>query len=116
MQITQQLRQVVYEGDRQGWNFDKYVAAHVEAHNNVEALRQYGYTGLPSFKKVDLFLRGIRVPEFDTCRYQLLTDPMIMSDFGRVKDHFIAFAHQKVVAIAPPCAATRQVSAVSGTG
>ena len=115
MQITQQLRQVVYEGDRKGWNFDKYVAAHVEAHNNVEALRQYGYTGLPGFEKVDLFLRGIRVPEFDTCRNQLLTDPTIMSDFGRVKDHFIAFAHQKA-AIAPPRAATRQVSAVSGAG
>ena len=115
MQITQQLRQVVYEGDRKGWNFDKYVAAHVEAHNNVEALRQYGYTGLPGLKKVDLFLRGIRVPEFDTCRNQLLTDPTIMSDFGRVKDHFIAFAHQKA-AIAPPRAATRQVSAVSGAG
>jgi hypothetical protein len=114
MQITQQLRQVVYEGDRKG-NFDRYVVAHVEAHNNVEALCQYGYTGLPGVKKVDLFLRGIRVPEFDTCRNQLLTDPTIISDFGRVKDHFIAFAHQKA-AIAPPCAATRQVSAVSGAG
>ena len=38
-----------------------------------------------------------------------------MSDFERVKDHFITFAHQKV-AIAPPCAATCQVSAVSSTG
>ena len=56
MQITQQLWQVVYEGDRKGWNFDKYVVMHVEAHNNVEALHQYGYIGLPGFKKVDLFL------------------------------------------------------------
>ena len=46
-----------------GWNFDKYVAAHVKAHNNVEALRQYDSTGLPGFKKVDLFLRGICVPD-----------------------------------------------------
>jgi hypothetical protein len=113
MQITQQLRQVVYEGDRKGSNFDKYVAAHVEAHNNVEALHQCGYTGLPGFEKVDLFLSGIRVPEFDTCRNQLLTDPTIMSDFGCI--NFIAFVHQKA-AIAPPCATTRQVSAVSGAG
>jgi hypothetical protein len=113
--FTQQLRQVVYEGNRKGWSFDKYVAAHVEAHNNVEALRQYGYTRLTGFEKVDLFLRGIRVPEFNTCRNQLLTDPTIMSDFGRVKDHVIAFAHQKA-AIAPPHATTHQVSAVSGAG
>ncbi len=89
MQITQQLWQVVYEGDHKGWNFIKYVTAHVEAHNNVEALRQYGYTGLPGFEKIDLFLQGICVPEFDTCRNQLLTNPDIMS-VGHVKDHFIS--------------------------
>ena len=36
-----------------------------------------------------------------------------MSDFGHVKDHSIAFAHQKA-AIAPHCSTACQMSTVSG--
>ncbi len=36
------LKTLFYSGDRKNYNFDKYCTAHVEQHNRLSALQQYG--------------------------------------------------------------------------
>jgi hypothetical protein len=38
------LQSFRYEGDRKNFNFDKYVHLHVEQHNHLADLQEYGVT------------------------------------------------------------------------
>jgi len=111
LQIIAQLRQLKYEGNRKNFSFDKFVAKHVDLHNQAEALKSHGFRELTEEMKVDIFLRGISSSAgLESCKNTVIADPTYLGDFQRVKEHYVAYVRQRAAYDPPP---TRNVSAVS---
>ena len=111
LQIIAQLRALKYEGNRKNFPFDKYVAKHVDLHNQAEALRAHNFRELTEEMKVDIFLRGISSNAgLESCKNNVIADPTFLSDFQRVKDHYVAYVRQRAAYDPPPA---RNVAAVS---
>jgi len=61
--------------------------------------------------KVDIFLCGILSSAgLESCKNTVIADPTYLSDFQRVKEHYVAYVRQRAAYDPPP---TRNVSAVS---
>ena len=52
---------------RKGWNFEKYVTAHMEQHQILEKLKNFGHSGIDENSKVRLFIKGITDPALGAC-------------------------------------------------
>ena len=55
-----------YDGDKKGWDCDKYVALHKEQHAIIESLTGYGYIWIDNGTDVCHFLQGIKSTELET--------------------------------------------------
>ena len=60
------LQMFMYDGEKKAWNWEKYVAQHVEYHNALGNLMEYGYQGLDPGSKVQNLLNGIRYEMLST--------------------------------------------------
>ena len=49
-----------YDGEKKGWDWDKYITLHKEQHAIMESLTDYGYSGMNNGTKVGHFLQGIK--------------------------------------------------------
>lgn len=111
LQIIAQLRLLKYEGNCKNFPFDKFVAKHIDLHNQAEALKAHGFRELTEEMKVDIFLRGISSNAgLESVKNTVLSDESFMSDFERVKIHYVAYVRQRAAYDPPPA---RNVSAVS---
>ena len=54
-----------YDGEREGWDLDKYVALNKEQHAIIESLTDYGYSGMNNGTKVHHFLQSIKSIELE---------------------------------------------------
>ena len=54
-----------YDGERKGWDGDKYVALYKKQHAFIESLTDYGYIGMDNGTKVCHFLQDIKSPELE---------------------------------------------------
>ena len=64
------------------WNFDKYVTAHIDLHNQAEHLRSYGFTSITGYIKVNAFTRNIAEKAgFGPVAMTVLSDPTLADDF-----------------------------------
>ena len=54
-----------YDGERETWDWDKYVTPHKEKHVIMKSLADYGYSGMVNVTKVCHFLQGIKSSELE---------------------------------------------------
>lgn len=71
-----------YDGEKRGWNFEKYVRVHVDQHTILTNLTQHGYAGLDEGSKVRKFLKGIKGTNLDSVKAQILATPGLNQDFA----------------------------------
>ena len=64
-EAERKLQTSCYDGERKGWDWDKYVALHKEQHVIMENLTDYGHRGMDSGTKVCHFLQGIKNTELE---------------------------------------------------
>ena len=57
------------DGEKKGWDMDKYVALHKEQHAIINSLTDHGYSGMDDGTKVHHFLQGIKSTEFNTAAH-----------------------------------------------
>ena len=111
--ILSMLWGLTYTGDSKNYNFDKYVTNHVQQHNLVTSLIDYGGTGLDNNLKINYFLTGIQCSDFDAAKVSITANPDQFTEFDMVKDHFLNI---QCLQQASKPTGTSRVSAVTGRG
>jgi len=90
--IMDKLNATKYDGQTKNWNFDKYVAAHVDLHNQAEHLAPYGFTLVTGHVKVNAFTRNISEKAgFGPVAMSILSDASLQGDFDRVKQLYVDY-------------------------
>ena len=76
------LRSLCWSKDTNSWTFDKYRASHKTCHTTQTKLnREHGYQDIPARDKVNLFLEGIKNPEYNSVILQIKYDPAMRDNF-----------------------------------
>jgi hypothetical protein len=81
------LKTLFYSGDRKNYTFDKYCTAHVEQHNRLNALLEFGVQGLDEAMKIHYFKEGIKdieVPCTIYCLDTLHTTPTALLTIEKI--------------------------------
>ncbi len=83
--IISTLKTLYYSGDRKNYNFDKYCTAHVEQHNRLTALLEFGVQDLNEATKIHYFEEeGIKDDSFNSVKTTILVDRSKFPDFNSV--------------------------------
>jgi len=90
--IIDKLYATVYNGPTKNWTFDKYVSAHIDLHNQADALKEYGFNNLTGYVKVNAFTRNISDKAgFGPVAFSVLADNTLSDDFDRVKQLYVDY-------------------------
>jgi hypothetical protein len=82
--IISTLKTLFYSGDHKNYTFDKYCTAHVEQHNRLTALLEFGVRGLDQSMKIHYFQEGIKNDSFNPVKTMILVDCLKFQDFNSV--------------------------------
>jgi hypothetical protein len=99
--IISTLKLLFYRGDLKNYNFDKYCTAHVEQHNRLAALQEYGVQGLDEAMKIHYFEEGIKDDSFNSVKTMILADRTKFPDFTSVMNLYSSFKRTQKNDIAP---------------
>ena len=83
-EIIGNLKILTYKGDLKNWNFDKYCTSHVEQHNRLAALQEYGVQGIDENMKIHYFEEGIKDESLSAAKTMILADRTKFQDFTTV--------------------------------
>ncbi len=89
--IVTKLQSFRYEGDRNNFNFDKYINLHVEQHNQHADLQEYLVAPLAKNLKTLWFQEGIRDPSLNAVKASINANRANFTDFDSVKDAYMEF-------------------------
>jgi hypothetical protein len=85
------LQSTTYTGETKRWNFERYVALHVDQHTVLNGLTQYGYSGIDPRSKVRYLMAGIKTTALDSVKANVMSNPDLRKDFdattGLYKDY-----------------------------
>jgi hypothetical protein len=81
------LHVIHYDGERKGFNFEKYVEKHNECFLELERQSE----PVPERKKVQDFLDRITAPELQAAKQQVMVNAELMTDFQRASN-FVALS------------------------
>ena len=79
--ITKQLQEIRYHGRNRGFTLEKALTRHVECHERLSGLEEYGYEGLNEGLKVSYLTEGILAPHLQCVTAQILASPPLRIDF-----------------------------------
>lgn len=88
------LNELVYKGERRGYNFDMYTKDRLEAHLKLEQLTEFGYTGIDERTKVRLFIEGIQTDFLQPATASVLTQPNLKSNFDACSQYYKSYLDQ----------------------
>jgi hypothetical protein len=72
---------ISYNGEGCHWNFEKYDTSQKKPHQILEGLVHYGYSGIDARAKVCHLMDGIKTSVLDVPTGQILSNPVLCSDF-----------------------------------
>ena len=72
--IITTLKNLYYSGDHNNYNFDKYCTAHIEQHNQLNALNKFGVPDMGEDMKIHYFKEGIKDDSFNSVKTTILVD------------------------------------------
>jgi hypothetical protein len=85
------LQSTTYTGETKRWNFERYVAMHVDQHTILHGLERYGYCGIDPQSKVRYLMGGIKTTTLDSIKATVYSNPDLRKDFaataGLYKDY-----------------------------
>ena len=85
------LKTLFYSGDRKNYNFDKYCTAHVEQHNRLTALLEFGVKDLNKAMKIHYSEEGIKDNSFNSVKTTILVDRSKFQDFNSIMNLYANF-------------------------
>ena len=100
-EIIGTLKLMWYKGDLKNYNFDKYCTAHVEQHNRLAALQEYGVQGLDEAMKIHYFEEGIKDDSLTAAKTMILADRTKFPDFTSVMNLYSNLKRTQKTDIAP---------------
>jgi hypothetical protein len=90
--IMDKLNATKFDGPTKNWNFDKYVSAHVDLHNQAEQLVAHGFHDITGHVKVNIFTRNISEKAgFGPVAMSIIADSTLQGDFNRVKQLYVDY-------------------------
>ncbi len=89
--IISTLKTLFYSGNRKNYTLDKYCTAHVEQHNRLSALLEFGFQGLDKPMKIHYFQEGIKDNSFDSVKTMILADRSKYQEFNSVMKLYTNF-------------------------
>jgi hypothetical protein len=95
------LKTLFYSGDRKDYTFDKYCTAHVEQHNPLTALLEFGVKGIDEAMKIHYFQEGIKDDSFNSVKTTILVDRSKFQDFNSVMNLYANFKRAQKNDIVP---------------
>jgi hypothetical protein len=99
--IISTLKTLFYSGDLKNYNFDKYCTAHMEQHNRLSALLEYGVKGLDEKMTIHYFKEGNKDDSFNSVKTMILADHKKFPDFISVMNLYSNFKRSQKNDIAP---------------
>jgi hypothetical protein len=72
---------VSYTGERKKWTLEKYMQIHAEQHAVLNALTDYGHSGIDNGTKVRKLMAGIKTDALDTVKSALLASPALRINY-----------------------------------
>jgi hypothetical protein len=108
--IVTKLQSFKCKEDRKNFNFDKYIYLHVEQHNQLADLQEYGVTPLAENFKTLWFQDGIKDTFLDAVKALINANHANFTDFDSVKDAYVEFKRTQNPTHDPR---TRQVASVA---
>jgi hypothetical protein len=88
------LQTTTYHGEQKRWNFERYVALHVDQHTILKGLMAYGHSGIDPRSKVRHLIAGIRTTTLDSVKNAVMTSPLLRVDFDATARHYKDFIDQ----------------------
>jgi hypothetical protein len=95
------LKTLFYRGDLKNYNLDKYCTAHMEQHNRLSALQEYGVQNLDEKMKIHYFEEGIKDDSFNSVKTMILADRKKIPDFISIMNLYSNFKRTQKNDIAP---------------
>jgi hypothetical protein len=77
----ERLKSRRYSGDKDNFDFEKYVWIHTEQHSVLNGLMDHDYSGIDESSKVRLLLTGITTSNYDVVKSQILASPALKTRF-----------------------------------
>lgn len=93
-QAEQRLQALSYSGETRRWNMEKYVRAHMDQHNILQGLVEYGYSGIDERSKVRHLLNGIKTSTLDSVKAQVMSSAELRVSFEDTVNLFNDFIAQ----------------------
>jgi hypothetical protein len=88
------LQTTTYHGEQKRWNFERFVALHVDQHTILKGLMAYGHSGIDPRSKVRHLIAGIRTTTLDSVKNAVMTSPLLRVDFDATARHYKDFIDQ----------------------
>jgi hypothetical protein len=85
------LKTLYYSGDHKNYNFDTYCTVHVEQHNQLAALFEFGVQDLDEAMKIHYFEEGIKDDSFNSVQTTILVDRSKFPYFNSVMNLYSNF-------------------------
>jgi hypothetical protein len=76
------LSSLTYNGETRRWDFEKYVRNQVDQHLVLEALTEFGYSGIDERSKVRHLMDGIKTDALDSVKTRIMSDAALRGDFN----------------------------------
>jgi hypothetical protein len=93
--IISTLKTLFYSGDCKNYNFNKYCTAHIEQHNRLTALLEFGVPDMGKDMKIHYFDKGIKDDSFNSVKTTILVDRSRFPDFNSVMNLYSNFKHSQ---------------------
>jgi hypothetical protein len=75
---------VINSGEKQNFDFERYVCIHTEQHSILNGLVDHGYSGIDESSKVRILLKGgITTPQYDVVKARVLASTELKTSFAR---------------------------------
>ncbi len=95
------LKTLFYSGDCKNYKFDKYCTAHVEQHNRLTALLEFGVQDINEAMKIHYFEEEIKDDSFNSVKTTILVDCSKFPDFTSVMNLYSNFKRSQKNDIVP---------------
>ena len=88
------LSDTTYVGEKNRWNFEKYVRTQQDQHQVLEGLVHYGYAGIDERSKVRHLVDGIKTTSLDSVKTRIMSEATLRSNFAGCVSLFKDFLKQ----------------------
>jgi hypothetical protein len=88
------LLTATYCGKQKHWNFEKYVALHIQQHNILNGLKKYDNRGIDESSKIRYFMNGIKLPSTSAVYWTIKARPKKERTFEWVVSMYKEFVQE----------------------